>query len=97
MISFKKMLDLLFGANTKSSKTTAKDRLQFILMHDRADISPHVMEQIRQDILAVLSKHLDIDETQLEVNLERAEGTVALVANIPIRRVLSSDSTSKTL
>ena len=51
------------------------------------------MEEIRRDILLVLRKHLDIDEEALEVNLDCAEGdTVALVANIPIRRVLSRDT-----
>lgn len=83
-------LERLFGKNEKSAKSVAKDRLRFVLMHDRADIPAPMMEEMRKEILQVLSKYVDIDENALEVNLERAEdtSTVALIANIPIRRVL---------
>ena len=88
--------DRLFGKNEKSAKNIARDRLRLVLMHDRADIPAPVMEEIRRDILMVLRKHLDIDEEALEVNLDCAEGdTVALVANIPIRRVLSRNGNER--
>jgi cell division topological specificity factor len=81
-------LERLFGRQEKSAKSVAKDRLRFVLMHDRADIPAPMMEEMRKEILQVLSKYVDIDENSLDVSLERAEGTVALIANIPIRRVL---------
>ena len=81
------LFDRLFGKNDKTAKSVAKDRLRLVLMHDRADIPAPMLEDIRREILQVLSRHLDIDETHLDVNLERADNTVALVANIPIRRV----------
>jgi len=82
-------IERLFGKGEKSAKTVAKDRLRLVLMHDRADIPAPMMEEMRREILLVLSKYVDIDENTLEVNLERADNsnTVALVANIPIRRV----------
>jgi cell division topological specificity factor len=82
-------IERLFGKGEKSAKTVAKDRLRLVLMHDRADIPAPMMEEMRREILLVLSKYVDIDENALEVNLERADNsnTVALVANIPIRRV----------
>jgi len=82
-------LDRLFGRTEKSAKSVAKDRLRLVLMHDRADIPAPMMEQMRLEIMAVLSKYVDIDEKALEVNLERSDddSTVALVASIPIRRV----------
>jgi cell division topological specificity factor len=82
-------IERLFGKSEKSTKTIAKDRLRLVLMHDRADIPAPMMEEMRREILLVLSKYVDIDEKTLEVNLERADNsnTVALVANIPIRRV----------
>jgi cell division topological specificity factor len=85
-------LDRLFGRGEKSAKSVAKDRLRLVLMHDRADIPAPMMEQMRLEIMAVLSKYVDIDEKSLEVNLERADddNTVALVASIPIRRVHAS-------
>ena len=80
-------MERLFGKTDKSAKAVAKDRLRLVLMHDRADIPAPMLEEIRREILLVLSRHLDIDEAHLDVNLERADNTVALVANIPIRRV----------
>src|SRR5579862_5648694 len=87
-------LDRLFGRTEKSAKSVAKDRLRLVLMHDRADIPAPMMEQMRLEIMAVLSKYVDIDEKALEVNLERSDddSTVALVASIPIRRVHTAKS-----
>lgn len=81
-------LERLFGKSEKS-KAIAKDRLRLVLLHDRADIPAPMMEAMRKEILAVLSKYVEIDEKALDVSLERADDdkTVALVANIPIRRI----------
>lgn len=76
----------IFGKGDKSAKMVAKDRLHLVLMHDRADIPAPTMEAMRREILMVVSKYVDIDENLLEVSLERANDTVALIANIPIRR-----------
>ena len=83
--------DRILGRTEKSAKSVAKDRLRLVLMHDRADIPAPVMEAIRRDILLVLSKHLDIDEQTLEVGLESSGDTMALIANIPVRRVLTRE------
>ncbi|MDX1931459.1 MAG: cell division topological specificity factor MinE [Capsulimonadales bacterium] len=80
-------LERLLGRGDTSARATAKKRLQVVIMHDRADISPPMLEQMRREILVVLSKYVDIDEAMLDVNLERENDTVALVANIPILRV----------
>lgn len=80
-------LDNLFGKGKNTPKQVAKDRLHLVLMHDRADIPAPMMEQLRREILVVLSRYVDIDESLLEVNVERVDNSVALVANIPIRRV----------
>lgn len=86
------LINRLFGKTEKSAQSVAKDRLRLVLMHDRADIPAPVMEEIRHDIMRVLSKHLDIDENALEVSLERADDAVALIANIPIRRIRADKS-----
>ena len=84
--------DRILGRTEKSAKSVAKDRLRLVLMHDRADIPADKMEALRRDLLQVLSRHLDIDEQMLEVGVESSGDTMALVANIPIRRVLARDS-----
>lgn len=80
----------IFGQS--ESKNVAKDRLQLVLIHDRSDISPQVMESLRRDIIEVISKYMDIDERHIELQLEREDRSVALVANIPVRTVRRSRS-----
>ena len=79
-------LSNLFRGGTSTSKI-AKDRLQVVLMHDRADISPELMESLRRDIIAVIKNYVDIDESRIELDLEREDSSVALVANIPVMTV----------
>ena len=81
------LIERLFGKSEKSAKTVAKDRLRLVLMHDRADIPAPMFEEMRAELMAVLSKYVEIDVDSLDVNLDRDEDAVALVANIPIRRV----------
>jgi cell division topological specificity factor len=76
----------LFSREESSGKQ-AKDRLRLVLVHDRASVSPHLLEMLRVDLLEVISKYMEVDEPGLEVNLEHENDTVALVANIPIRRL----------
>ena len=81
------MLDFLtklFGKDS-GSKNVAKERLRLVLVHDRTSVSPQVMETLKTDLIQVISKYMDIDETALEVNLDSSGNTVALVANIPVK------------
>ena len=75
----------------KSSGDVAKDRLKLLLVSDRANCSPAVMEMIKNDIIQVISKYMEIDAEGLDIQITQTEsegsnGTVpALFANIPIR------------
>ena len=74
----------------KSSGTMAKDRLKLLLISDRANCSPEIMEAIKNDIIKVISKYMEIDCEGLDIQITQTEsegtnGTVpALCANIPI-------------
>ena len=72
--------------NTTSSKDIARERLKFVLLHDRADLSPAIVEQIKDEIIAVISKYVEIDARAMDVELQSINdhGTSALVANIPL-------------
>lgn len=71
------------------SKETACNRLKLVLMHDRTQLSPDILEKMRDELVEVISKYVEIDKNALELNLETESNTIALVANIP---VLSSRS-----
>lgn len=77
-------LDRLLGRSPSSSAATAKERLQFVLIHDRTDISPAVMELLKDEIIAVISKHVDINRAGVEINLTQSARENRLVANIPL-------------
>lgn len=79
----------------KSSGNVAKDRLKLVLVSDRANCSPEIMEQIKNDIIKVISKYVEIDAEGLDIKITQTEsegdnGTVpALYANIPIKDLKS--------
>lgn len=77
-------LTKLFGKDS-GSKNIAKERLRLVLVHDRTSISPQLLETLKTELIQVISKHMEIDETSLEINLDSSENTVALVANIPVK------------
>ncbi len=87
------MLDFnsLFGRKNKSS-SVAKDRLKLVLIHDRINCSTELLEMMRADILAVISKYVDIDDDfNIEIsNIQCEEGgkkSPVLSANIPIKNL----------
>lgn len=83
-------LERLFGSREPVSRDTAKQRLRLVLAHDRSDISPQNLEKLRQEILEVVSRYVELDMDALEFSLESDQRMTALMANLPIRRVLSN-------
>lgn len=80
-------LKKIFGKTEKSSSQIASDRLRVVLMHDRANISPDVMEHLKNDIMEVISKYMEFDQQEVEIGLENDQDSVALVANIPVNKM----------
>lgn len=80
----------------QKSKSVAKDRLKLVLVHDRANCSSELLERMRQDIIAVINRYMEVDETGIDINIGTANseydnGTVpALYANIPIKNMRRS-------
>ena len=77
----------------KSSGTVAKDRLKLVLVSDRTNCSPDIMEQLKNDIINVISKYIEIDTDELDIKITQtemegvSEPVPALFANIPIRNM----------
>lgn len=80
-------LKKIFGKSEKSSSQIASDRLRVVLMHDRANISPEIMEHLKNDIMEVISKYMEFDQQEVEIGLENDQDSVALVANIPVNKM----------
>jgi cell division topological specificity factor len=79
------LLQRIFRREThKSSKHVAQERLRLVLMHDRMDLSPQVLEELRTDLMNVIKDYMEIDENEMLINLEQDNKCVALVANIPV-------------
>jgi len=85
----------MLGKESASSKTVAKERLRLVLVHDRASISPAMLNRLREDLIKVISNYMEIDEAALEFNLLQDDNEVALVANIPVVK-MKRDYATKT-
>lgn len=74
----------------EKSKDTAKERLHLVLMQDRANVSADFLDMMRQEIIEVIKKYIDVDEGDIDVRLtnkvndDGTTGAPALYANIPI-------------
>jgi cell division topological specificity factor len=78
-------LNRLLGRE-KPSGTLARERLQLVLAHDRSDLNPELLEQMRREILEVVQRYVEIDIEACDVSLETEDRVTALLANLPIRR-----------
>ena len=90
-----------FFKKKPTSGNVAKDRLKLVLVSDRANCSPELMEQIKNDIINVLQKYLEIDLEGLDIKISQTEldenGAVpALFANIPIKDMKAKDEIKNT-
>lgn len=80
-------LDFLFGPKREASGSIAKERLLTVLVHDRVKLTPEMMEQMRAEIIDVISRYVDIvDPDEIDVSLFRGEESDHLKADIPVRR-----------
>ncbi len=73
-----------FRPRAKSGKKIAEQRLRLVLAHDRANISPGMLAVLKDEIIAVISKHLEIDPEAVTVSFTEDAHETRLVADIPI-------------
>lgn len=78
------------GNEENKSKDTAKERLHLVLMQDRANVSADFLELMKQEIIDVIKKYIEVDESEIDVRLtnevkeDGTTGAPSLYANIPI-------------
>lgn len=69
----------------KSSASTAKERLQLLLIHDRTDMPPGLMEDLRDELIEVISRHLAVDRSGVRIEMTQEGRNQRLLADIPLQ------------
>jgi cell division topological specificity factor len=87
--------DIITGCNSliaatlskqDTAKETACNRLKLVLMHDRTKLDPSTLERMRDELVEVISRYVEIDQELLDLNLASEGNSIALVASIPVIR-----------
>lgn len=96
---------MLGRSSSKGSGNTAKQRLQFILVHDRINLPPERLQAMKAEVLAVISKYVSVDSDNVDIALQQRERDSIIVAEIPFisevadkdeaRRRMAQDSASQ--
>ncbi len=71
----------------ESTSGTARRRLSMVLVMDRVGLAPRYMEEMRNDIIAVVSNYMMVDPDSMELQVRREGDAIMLVSNIPVRRL----------
>ena len=74
----------IFKRRKNSDQEIAAQRLRLVLAHDRANLSPGMLDMLKDEIIAVISRHLEIDADKVEVNFTEDQREMRLVADIPL-------------
>jgi len=78
------LLDKLLGRRKITSRQIAKDRLQMVLIHDRSDLSPGMLNMLKNEIITTIGERVDVDREGVVFTLERDGRESRLVADIPL-------------
>ncbi len=84
-----------FFHQTENNDTNAKDvacnRLKLVLMQDRTNLSPAIMDRMRKELIDLLSKYVELDRELLDLNFEQEDSQMALMLSIPVVRAKSEE------
>jgi cell division topological specificity factor len=77
-------LNRLFGRREPTSSEIAKERLQLVLVHDRIKISPGTLDKLKDELIAVISRYVEIEADGVQVTFTQGRRQSRLVADIPV-------------
>jgi len=83
-----RFLEMIFPWNNNAnSKDHAKSRLKLIIAHDRASINSDMLTAMREEILDVVARYVEVDREEMEFSLSNDQRMTSLTANLPIRQI----------
>jgi cell division topological specificity factor len=77
-------LDRILNRESKSARQ-AKERLKLVLIHDRTDLTPAEMAALKDELIAVISRHVEIDTEAVHIDITQDGREQRLIADIPVR------------
>jgi cell division topological specificity factor len=88
-----RFIDRLRGRSSRRSAQDAKERLQFILFHDRIDLPPDQLDAMKREILEVISKYVSVEQDRVDIALQQRQRDSLIVAEIPFSKAAEYDDT----
>jgi cell division topological specificity factor len=79
-----RFLDRLLGRDQRSAQL-AKERMKLVLIHDRTDLSPQALEKLKDELISVISRYIEIDPKAVTIDIAQEGREQRLVADIPIK------------
>jgi len=76
-------IDRILGRD-KSSAKQAKERLKLVLIHDRTDLNPGTLETLKDELIDVISRHVDINPAKVNIEMTQDGRQQRLIADIPL-------------
>jgi len=77
-------LDRVLGRDRKSANQ-AKERLKLVLIHDRTDLTPGALQSLKDELITVISRYVEIDPSAVRIEMEQDGREQRLLADIPLR------------
>ena len=81
-----RFLDRLLGRDPSSAQQ-AKERMKLVLIHDRTDLTPSALDQLKDDLIEVISRYIEIDPAAVDIQVSQEGREQRLIADIPLRSV----------
>lgn len=78
------IIDRILGRD-RGSANQAKERLKLVLIHDRTDLAPGTMEALKDELIEVISRYVEIDPSAVKIEMEQNGREQRLLADIPLR------------
>lgn len=95
---YTKVLSLFKQTEEKeNAKDVARNRLRVVLMQDRTNLTPELLQRMRKELIELLSKYVEMDKEALELNFDQEGDQMALMLSIPVIRAKDEDEIEKAL